>query len=150
MQYIGQHFSLQQVFKLTALWIDILGLPLPKRLITHAHWTVNKVKMSKSLGNVVDPQSTMETYGVDPVRYFLLHAGGLLDDGDFSTDALFAALKGELADNFGNLVGRCTSVALNPSNAVPTRGPLTTQDQELVQKLGQLPGRQLAFTLINS
>src|SRR4051794_26950108 len=48
------------------------GLPLPKKIVAHAHWTVDNVKMSKSLGNVVDPHQLMETYGADVVRYFLL------------------------------------------------------------------------------
>ncbi len=57
------------------------NLPLPKQIIAHAHWTVNHVKMSKSLGNVIDPHSIMGRFGVDGVRYFLLREGGLNDDG---------------------------------------------------------------------
>ena len=53
-----------------------LGLPLPKRLLVHSHWTVEKKKMSKSVGNVVNPFETMETYGADAARYFLARAGG--------------------------------------------------------------------------
>jgi cysteinyl-tRNA synthetase len=51
------------------------GLELPKKIISHAHWTVNKVKMSKSLGNVVCPNQLIDTYCLDPVRYFLLSEG---------------------------------------------------------------------------
>ena len=53
-----------------------LDLPLPKRLLVHSHWTVDKKKMSKSVGNVVNPFETMETYGTDATRYFLARAGG--------------------------------------------------------------------------
>jgi methionyl-tRNA synthetase len=53
-----------------------LGLPLPKRLLVHSHWTVEKKKMSKSVGNVVDPFETMEKYGTDAARYFLARVGG--------------------------------------------------------------------------
>ena len=53
-----------------------LGLPLPKRLLVHSHWTVGKKKMSKSVGNVVNPFETMEAYGTDAARYFLARAGG--------------------------------------------------------------------------
>jgi methionyl-tRNA synthetase len=53
-----------------------LDLPLPKRLLVHSHWTVEKKKMSKSVGNVVNPFETMETYGADAARYFLARVGG--------------------------------------------------------------------------
>ena len=53
-----------------------LGLPLPQRLLVHSHWTVEKKKMSKSVGNVVNPFETMGTYGTDAARYFLARVGG--------------------------------------------------------------------------
>ena len=53
-----------------------LDLPLSKRLLVHSHWTVEKRKMSKSLGNVVNPFETMKTYGTDAARYFLAKVGG--------------------------------------------------------------------------
>lgn len=57
------------------------GLPLPKQILAHAHWTMGKQKMSKSRGNVADPFQVMKDYGVDPVRYYLVRDGGLADDG---------------------------------------------------------------------
>jgi methionyl-tRNA synthetase len=56
-------------------------LPVPKQIVAHAHWTMNKQKMSKSRGNVVDPIAAMDRFGVDTVRYYLLRDGGLSDDG---------------------------------------------------------------------
>lgn len=56
-------------------------LPLPKQILAHAHWTMGKQKMSKSRGNVADPFEVMNTYGVDPVRYYLVRDGGFADDG---------------------------------------------------------------------
>ena len=53
-----------------------LDLPLPKRLLVHSHWTVGKKKMSKSVGNVINPFETMEAYGADAARYFLARVGG--------------------------------------------------------------------------
>lgn len=128
-------------------WPAILlaaGIPLPKRLITHAHWTLNKMKMSKSLGNVVFPGDLLAHYGVDPVRFFLLSEGGISEDGDFSHEKLFAKLKGELADNFGNLLGRCTSLHLNPDNCVPKlAGPISSslEDHQFIETLSNLPER---------
>jgi methionyl-tRNA synthetase len=57
------------------------NLPLPKQIVAHAHWTMNKQKMSKSRGNVVEPLAAMERFGVDTMRYYLLRDGGLADDG---------------------------------------------------------------------
>lgn len=53
-----------------------LGLPLPRALLSHAHWTVNKAKMSKSVGNVVDPVEVLKEHGVDAVRWYLARVGG--------------------------------------------------------------------------
>jgi methionyl-tRNA synthetase len=57
------------------------NLPLPKQIVAHAHWTMNKQKMSKSIGNVVEPLAAMNRFGVDAMRYYLLRDGGLADDG---------------------------------------------------------------------
>ena len=61
-----------------------LGLPLPTKLLVHSHWTVDQVKISKSLGNVVDPNSLVDNYTVDGTRYFLLREGVPHCDGNFS------------------------------------------------------------------
>jgi methionyl-tRNA synthetase len=57
------------------------NLPLPQRILAHSHWTMEKQKMSKSRGNVVDPIKIMNDYGVDTVRYYLVRDGGITDDG---------------------------------------------------------------------
>jgi methionyl-tRNA synthetase len=57
-----------------------LSLPLPKVLLTHAHWTMNQKKMSKSLGNVADPIEAMNVFGVDGVRYYMARVGGRFRD----------------------------------------------------------------------
>ena len=57
------------------------NLPLPRQIFAHSHWTMNKMKMSKSLGNVIDPLQAMDKYGVDAVRYYLIRDGGVADDG---------------------------------------------------------------------
>eukprot|EP00943_MAST-04B_sp_MAST-4B-sp1_P009035 g9035.t1 len=101
------------------------GLPLPKKIVAHGHWTVNNVKMSKSIGNVVDPIELFESYGVDPVRYFLLRDGNISNDGDFSSENLELRRDVELADTLGNLLTRATGKAMLPNGLVlPSPVPL--------------------------
>lgn len=57
-----------------------LDLPLPKVLLTHAHWTMKQKKMSKSIGNVADPMEAMDTFGVDGIRYYMARVGGRFRD----------------------------------------------------------------------
>jgi methionyl-tRNA synthetase len=115
------------------------GLPLPKKIIAHGHWTMNKEKMSKSKGNVVDPNKLIDDFGVDFVRYFLLRYGGIGTDGDFAEEILVDSVTAELANTFGNLLGRCTSAALNQSGRWPEFSKPTEQEVEMLEKLKTLP-----------
>jgi methionyl-tRNA synthetase len=82
------------------------GLPLPRKIFAHGWWTVEGQKMSKSLGNVVDPQQLVQEYGVDPIRYFLLREVPFGADGDFSRAALVHRINSELANDVGNAFSR--------------------------------------------
>jgi len=82
------------------------GLPLPKMVFVHGYITVEGQKMSKSLGNVVDPNHLIEKYGIDPLRYCLLSAVPTFEDGDFSEKTLVETNNNELLANIGNLVNR--------------------------------------------
>jgi methionyl-tRNA synthetase len=90
------------------------GLPLPRRIVSHAHWTIGKSKMSKSKGNVVDPHSILSKYGVDPLRYFLLKEGSIQHDGDYSEERLVATTNADLPNTLGNLLQRISTPRLNP------------------------------------
>ncbi|KAL2128898.1 hypothetical protein VTI74DRAFT_8493 [Chaetomium olivicolor] len=85
-----------------------LDLPLPKKMLVHSHWTLNKTKMSKSLGNVVNPLYAINRWGIDTVRFYLLFEGGIADDADYSNDTLVVKYKKYLQWGFGNLLGRLT------------------------------------------
>ena len=92
-----------------ALWPAMLmsaGLPLPSRVFAHGFFTVNGDKMSKSLGNVVDPLDVAAEYSNDVLRYFLLREIRMGEDGDFSFQRLRDRYNSDLADEFGNLVHR--------------------------------------------
>ena len=91
------------------LWPAMLlsaGLPLPRKICVHSHITSGGQKMSKSLGNVIDPFTTVEKYGVEPLRYFLLKEIPTTEDGDFSFEHLEEVYKADLANGLGNLVAR--------------------------------------------
>jgi len=86
-------------------------LPLPKRVFAHGWLTIDGQKMSKSLGNVVDPVKLSQKYSVDAVRYFLMREIPLGDDGDFSEKALIQRINGELVSDLGNLASRVLTLA---------------------------------------
>lgn len=86
-------------------------LPLPKKLFVHEYITVNGQKMSKSLGNVVNPNEYIEKYGVDALRYYLLAKLSPFSDGDFSEEKFILAYNADLANGLGNLVARVAKLS---------------------------------------
>ncbi len=82
----------------------------PRRVYAHGWWTNEGQKISKSLGNVIDPHALVDKYGLDQVRYFLLREVPFGNDGDFSHQAMVNRMNGELANDFGNLVQRVLSM----------------------------------------
>lgn len=87
------------------------GLELPRKIFVHDYVTVEGQKMSKSLGNVVDPMQLLERYPVDAVRYFLIRESPAWKDADFSEAALRARIDGELVADLANLVARILTIA---------------------------------------
>ncbi|MEM7169446.1 MAG: methionine--tRNA ligase [Pseudomonadota bacterium] len=109
------------------------GLETPKRVFAHGWWTNEGQKISKSLGNVIDPHQLVETYGLDQVRYFLLREVPFGNDGDFSRRAMVGRINYDLANQFGNLAQRVLSmIAKNCGGAVPAPGDFTESDEKLL------------------
>lgn len=109
------------------------GLEPPKRVFAHGWWTNEGQKISKSLGNVIDPFELVEKYGLDQVRYFLLREVPFGNDGDFSHTAMVNRMNGELANDYGNLAQRVLSmIAKNCGGTVPQPGDFTDDDKALL------------------
>jgi len=85
-------------------------LPLPKNIFAHGWWLSGESKMSKSLGNVVDPLDLIEEYGVDPVRYYLMREMVLGQDASFTLESFIKCYNSDLANDFGNLLSRVTNL----------------------------------------
>ncbi|KAI1391469.1 methionyl-tRNA synthetase [Hypoxylon trugodes] len=85
-----------------------LDLPLPKRILSHGHWLMSRQKMSKSVGNVVNPFFAIDRWGVDTMRYFLIYNGAMAHDSDYSNEFIVDRYKKGLQRGLGNLLNRIT------------------------------------------
>jgi methionyl-tRNA synthetase len=112
-------------------------LPLPKSLFGHGFLLARGEKMSKSLGNVVDPMVLAETYGVDSLRYFLMREVSFGQDGSYSDEAIVTRCNAELANSFGNLAQRTFSMIVkNLDGVVPPAG-VAADDAALLVKVAE-------------
>jgi methionyl-tRNA synthetase len=120
----------------TVYWPAFLmsaGIELPRRVFAHGFLLNKGEKMSKSVGNIVDPLALIDTFGVDQVRYFLLREVPFGQDGSYSEDAIVTRINTDLANELGNLAQRSLSmVAKNLDGIVPTPGEFTAEDSELL------------------
>ena len=122
----------------TVYWPTMLmsaKLPLPKSIFAHGWWLSGESKMSKSLGNVVNPLDLIEEYGVDPVRYYLMREMVLGQDASFTMESFIRRYNSDLANDLGNLVGRVsTLIDRHFDGVVPPKGDLTDAEAELSEK----------------
>ena len=129
----------------TVYWPAFLmaaGLDVPRRVFAHGWWTVDGAKISKSVGNVIDPRDLVDKFGLDPVRYFLLREVPFGNDGDFSERALISRMNVELANDLGNLAQRSlTFIAKNLEGVLPPFGELTGDDHALLSAARALPAQ---------
>ncbi|XP_070818418.1 methionine--tRNA ligase, mitochondrial [Chaetodon trifascialis] len=120
---VAHHIIGKDILKFHAIyWPAFLlaaEMPLPQRIHVHSHWTVGGKKMSKSLGNVVDPLERSQMFTTDGMRYFLLRQGVPDSDCDYTDNKVVKLVNAELADSLGGLLNRCTAPALNPTQVYP-------------------------------
>ena len=125
----------------TVYWPAFLmsaGIAVQHRVFAHGFLTVDGQKMSKSLGNVIDPFELVDEFGVDAARYFFLREVSFGNDGDYSHDKLVLRVNADLANNLGNLAQRSLSMINKNCDAkVPQPGPLTDADQAMIDEVGQ-------------
>jgi len=115
------------------------GLRPPQKIFAHGFWTHNGQKMSKSLGNGVDPVALVDTYGIDQVRYFLTRGVVFGSDGDYSKEALISCINTHLANELGNLSQRVLAMIYkNCDGKVPEHEAFTEEDEGLLDKAQHL------------
>ena len=109
------------------------GLAVPHRVFAHGFLFNRGEKMSKSVGNVIDPFDLVKAYGVDPLRYFFLREVAFGQDGSYSPEAIVNRINADLANDLGNLAQRSLSmIAKNCEGIVPTPGDFTDADKTLL------------------
>ncbi|MCR6634940.1 methionine--tRNA ligase [Devosia sp.] len=123
----------------TVYWPAFLmsaGIEVQHRVFAHGFLTVDGQKMSKSLGNVIDPFELVETFGPDAVRYFFLREVSFGNDGDYSNEKLVNRVNADLANNLGNLAQRSLSMINKNCDAkVPELGALTDADNAIIAEV---------------
>ena len=118
------------------------NIELPKSIFAHGWWLMAESKISKSVGNVVDPISLIDDYGVDPVRYYLMREMVLGQDANFTIESFIKRYNSDLANDFGNLLSRVsTLMKKNYDGKIPESGELTEAELKIKSRgesLGKL------------
>ena len=115
-----------------------MGLPLPRTIFAHGWWLVDAEKMSKSIGNVVNPMDMADKYGVDALRYHLMAAMALGQDANFSEESFVTRFNADLANNLGNLLSRAVKMLeKNFGGKMPAPAPETEEAKELRESVAK-------------
>jgi methionyl-tRNA synthetase len=134
----AEHIIAKDILKPHAIYwptmLKAIGLPPYKRLHVHGYWNINEAKMSKSIGNVVRPETLCRDFGVDTVRYFLLREMSFGLDASFSDENIVARQNSDLANDLGNLFSRSlTMIDKFANGTVPVPGNPGPEDRELAE-----------------
>ena len=109
------------------------GIKLPKTIFAHGWWLNDQSKMSKSVGNVVDPLELIKSYGVDPVRFYLMKEMVLGQDSNFSIESFVKCYNNDLANDFGNLLSRVSNLINKFYNGILVEGEDLSEDGKIVK-----------------
>ncbi|MCH2564294.1 MAG: methionine--tRNA ligase [SAR116 cluster bacterium] len=128
------------------------GLPLPKRVFAHGWWTNEGEKISKSLGNVIDPNLLAEEFGLDQTRYFLMREVPFGNDGDFSRRAMIHRMNGDLANDLGKLAQRGLAMSFTHCSGAMPALPATAapEDSALLDAADAMLGKVRAHMDVQS
>jgi len=107
----------------------------PKKIFAHGWWTNEGQKISKSLGNIINPYDIIDQYGLDQIRFFLFREVPFGNDGDFSKDAIALRVNADLSNNFGNLIQRISSFVVNNSDSIISKPNTFDKNDEKLLKL---------------
>lgn len=133
---VAEHIIAKDILKPHAIYwptmLKAIGLEPYKRLHVHGYWNINEAKMSKSIGNVVRPETLRQNFGVDTVRYFLMREMSFGLDASFSDESIIARQNSDLANDLGNLFSRSlTMINKFSDSAVPVPAEQEPLDKEL-------------------
>lgn len=140
----------------TVYWPTMLmsaGIELPKSIFAHGWWLMGESKMSKSLGNVINPMDLIDDYGVDPVRYYLMREMVLGQDSSFTMESFIQRYNSDLANDFGNLLSRVsTLMKKNYDGKIPKPGELTEAESSIKangESLGKIVNEKIEAMRLN-
>jgi methionyl-tRNA synthetase len=123
-----------------------VGIEPPKKIFAHGWWTNEGHKISKSLGNVINPYDIIDQYGLDQIRFFLFREVPFGNDGDFSKDAIALRVNADLSNNFGNLIQRIASfIVKNANSEVSKPKKIEKHDEKLLELFDQTLKKYLNY-----